>query len=114
MPVGALRALVLEANLAAHGVAATVTRPYPDDTPIQTRVIWVTEATEGGGGGRQGRRELRRVLVLSAADVPTVPKNTVIVASGPDGSAAQTWRVDAIERVGWDLIEAVVVAESEA
>lgn len=105
MGLEGLRELVLGTNLAVHGVTATVTRLPPDDTPIETSAIWVTEGldqpvTEGVPfESALQRREPQRVLVLSLADVPTVPRGTLIVAPLVPGGADLMWRVDGSQLV---------------
>lgn len=106
-------ALVLDANLAVYGVAATVTRPHPDDTPIVTTVIWDTAATDAIGTDLK-RRDVRPVLGLRRDEVPTVPRGTLIDAAPLRGGDVQTWRVEGTDRVTDGLLYVVVVAEPEA
>lgn len=113
MDFGPLRALVASLNFRAHGVAATVTRPFPDDTPITTRVIWVTPITEDRldiGGGLQHRAPIRVAAVLKA-DVPTVPRGTVILAPPKAGDDEVRWQVDGIDRVEADHVRVIVVPD---
>lgn len=99
MDLGPLRALALELNFTAHGVAATVTRPAPDNAPIATRGIWVTSPLEEprAFGTDYARREPRRVFALAKSAVPTLPRGTVIVAAETLGGATKTWRVDGFD-----------------
>lgn len=94
----------------AFGVPATVTRPVPDDIPIQTTAIWDTGATDTIGVDLK-RRESRLVMGLRRDQVPTVPKGTLIEAPPMGGGAVQTWRVDGTDRVMDDLTHVLVVAE---
>lgn len=94
----------------AFGVAATVTRPFPDDTPIVTTGVWDTGVTDTIGVDLK-RRESRLVFGLRRDEVPTVPRGTLIEAPPMRGGAVQTWRVDATDRVMTDLTHVVVVAE---
>lgn len=110
MDLGPLRTLALDIQFSTHGVAATVTRPAPDDTPIATTVIWLTPATDDGGQDLS-RREPRRILALKRADVPTVPRKTLITAPAKAGEADTTWRVDQIELVEVDQVRVVVIEE---
>lgn len=110
MPFGATRALVLETNLAVHGVDVVVTRPAPEDTPIATRGIWLTPVTEGVPiGGESARREPKRVLALSRAVVPTVPRGTLVQAPPKAGDADVMWRVDGLETLEPDHTRCWVV-----
>lgn len=110
MAIADVLALVTDANLAVYGVAATVTRPYPDDTPVVTTAIWETAATETTGADLR-RREVRPVLGLRRDEVPTVPRGTLIEAAPLRGGAVQTWRVEGTARVTDAFTYAVVVAE---
>lgn len=111
MDNGPLRALVLDINLTTHGVPATVTRPFPDDTPIVTRGIWLTWDTDAPPTGTEfQRREPRKVLALRRLDVPTVPRGTVILAPQKGGDTVQAWRVDGTETVFADHVRVIVVA----
>lgn len=115
MDLGALRALVLDLNLSAHGVDVTVVRPGPEDEPIDTRGIWVTPITETVPSAFEfQRQEPRRVMALSRALVPTVPSKTYIWAPEKSGDAVQRWRVDGIDRQEADHVRVIVVADPEA
>lgn len=111
MDLGSLRALALDLNLSAHGVDVTVTRPVPDDEPIEARGIWLTPTTEGLPiGSELTRREPRRVLALRRADVPTVPRGTLIVAPEKAGDEdTLEWRVDGFEHYEADHVRVIVV-----
>ena len=112
MDLGALRGRVLAANLAAHGVPATITRPAPDHAPIVTRVIWLTPLhDESMPVGRDyARRDARRVLAVPRAGCPTLPRNTYIdAAEAPNGAQATRWQVDSIEKASADHYQAAVV-----
>lgn len=115
MDFGGLRALVLDLNFTTHGVPATVTRPFPDETPIVTRGIWLTPITENAPGGTDfQRREPYRVMALSRAEIPTIPRGSLIDAPEKSGDATQTWRVDGYERQEADQHRVVVIQEPEA
>lgn len=85
---------------AVLGVAAAVTRPGLDFTPITTTVIWGIEPVGDGQpyGTDFHRGEPRRTLTIAKADVPTMPRGTVIIAPEVEGESAKTWVVDGIER----------------
>lgn len=113
MDLAALRGRVLTANLAAHGVAATVTRPAPDNTPALVTGIWLEPLTqeEVPHGREFPRREPRRIFAIPKSALAAVPRNTLIVATEPrSGAVAQTWRVDGVERADTDHWRLVVVA----
>jgi hypothetical protein len=99
--------------LAVFGLPATVTRPAPDDTPIATTAIWVTEAMEESRpfGTDFQRREPRRLLALPRADLATLPRGTVIAVPEMSGAASKAWRVDGLDQVDpqfWRVIVTVV------
>lgn len=109
MDLGPLRALVLSINLEAHGVPVTVTRPAPDDEPIETRGIWLTPDTnEFPIGSDFSRREPIRILALSRLVVPTVPKGTVIDAPEKAGDTMRRWLVDGLDRREADHTRVIV------
>jgi hypothetical protein len=99
MDLGGLRALALDLNVSAHGVDATVTRPAPDNAPIQTRGIWVTTPLEEprAYGTDFQRREPRRVLALARSAVPTLPRGTTVVAAETIDGTVKTFRVDGLD-----------------
>jgi hypothetical protein len=115
----ALRSVVRDANFAAHGVAATVTRPWPDDTPITTTGIWCTpglsrpfiEAVPGDFDLQ--RRDRHRVMALMVKDVATLPKRTRIDAPEVDGGPVLAWRVDSTEYADALHRRVIVVPETE-
>lgn len=112
MDLGPFRALVVDLNFDAHGVPATVTRPAPNDTPITTRVLWVTADTElVPSGGEFQRRDPIRVAALRRDQVPTVPEGTEIVAPEQSGGPDVTWRVEATLRVEAGLTRVIVIEE---
>lgn len=113
MDLGPLRTLALNLQLSAHGVAATVTRPTPDDTPISTRGIWLRPADDPQPYGTDlRRRDPRRVIALPRADVPTLPRGTLVEAAEITGGAALTWRVDGFDQVAEvDHWRAIVVRD---
>ena len=96
--------------LDAFGVAATVTRPYPDDTPIETTVAWVGPGPrQVPAGAEWSREEMLKVLGLSRLEVPTVPNGTRIVAAERLGEAAKTWQVDGLVSLDPDETRVSVV-----
>ena len=112
----------IAAALTAFGVAATVTRPAPDDTPIVTTAIWVPPDRRSRSDevyeyrNELARRQAERlVLGLPRSAVPTLPIGTVIAAPLVSGATSQTWRVEEHERDEPDEWRVVVVpGESES
>ncbi len=112
MDLGALRSLVRDINFGVHGMPATVTRPFPDDTPIVTRVVWVLPSTDAVPLGADfQRQDVRRVVALRRDEVPTVPTRTIVVAPETAGGADQRWRVEGPERMEADHGRYVVVLD---
>lgn len=101
-----MRALAHEAAFGVMGVAATITRPEPDDTPIETTVIWLTSVTEDGlGGGLDLKRvEAKRAFAVLRSAVPSMPRGSRLVAPDLPGGTVRRWRVDGIERAEPDQV----------
>jgi hypothetical protein len=115
MGFGALRDLAVDLNFDfAHGVPVTVTRPAPDDDPIETHGIWIVPITESAPLGGFGRQEPRRILALRRDQVPTVPKGTVIVGPPKADADPVGWRVDGIDRIEADHVRVIVVEDPTA
>jgi hypothetical protein len=117
MDLGSLRALALNLNLEAHGVDITVT--LPGARAVEARGIWITTATDDvPSGGEFQRRVPARVIAISRAAVPSLPRGTVIVGPEKAGTdeVAKWWKVDGIDRVESDHTRVVVleIDESEA
>lgn len=89
----------LDPALDAFGLPAIVTRPAPDDIPIDTKGFWIQPLEEAQPYGTDfKRREPRRVFVLSRTALPTLERGTTIVAAEIAGGEAKTWRVDGFDR----------------
>ena len=102
----------IESALDAFGVDATVT--VPDGVPVATVVFWLPPVTVEVPAGEQFRRvEARRVIVVSKADVPQLPRGTVIVAPEVDGGDDRTWVIDEVQRVYEDHYRATVIESQE-
>ncbi len=114
MAANALRALVLETNISAFGVDAVVTRPYPDDDPISTQVIWVTPEMDAAPNGFEvNRNEPRKILAIPRADVPTLPRGSLISAPEHQDASPQRWRVDSFDREEPEHWRVVVVSDPD-
>lgn len=92
----------------AFGLDATVT--VPSGSPVETVVFWLPPVTEDyPADATQRRAEPRRRLVVSAEDVPQVPRGTVILVPEFEGESAATWTVDASDRLDFDHHRVVVL-----
>lgn len=99
MDVGALRELVRDINASAFGVSITVTRP--GEAAIATTGIWQISPLQEDQpyGADLAKREPRRVLAIARADVPTMPRGTVISAPELPSGLAKSWTVDGLDLV---------------
>jgi hypothetical protein len=99
-----------EPLLEAFGVPATVTRPAPDDDPIDTVGIWLLphNMDEPIASGFT-RREPIRVLAVCKDVVPTLPRGTRIEAPERAGGDVLRWVVDATDFDDADHTRALVV-----
>lgn len=98
-----------ESVLNAFSLDATV--QLPGGVPsVSTKAVWLPPATEEvpAGSGMQ-RAEPRNVLALPKADVPQVPRGTVVTVPPEEGGVAVAWEVDAMERDDFDHHRVVVV-----
>lgn len=102
MDLASLRALVVELNFDAHGRDAVITRPAPDETAIETRIVWMTAVQDLNPVGLDDqrfqpdfqRRDPIRILAIRRDHVPTVPRGTVIATTEWGSETETTWRVD--------------------
>lgn len=102
--------LALGAMFGAAAVDAVVTRPAPDDTPIQASVLWVTSTTDDAPNGVDfHRREPNEVAAIRKSEVPTMPRRTRIVAERTPGAGAQLWIVERVVVDEPDLWRVLVV-----
>jgi len=88
-----------------------VTVTIPGGEAVETDGIWLTPETEDLGDG--SRKEGQYVLVLRKADVPTVPRKTMVVGSPPNGDQTRRWMVSGTSRVETDRSYVVVVPAPE-
>lgn len=108
--------LVRDINFANQvlSVPVIVTRPSPDDEPIETRGIWLSVQThEEPDGAPFQRADPYRVLSLRTDEVPTVPTGTIVLAPPKDGDAVVAWRVDGTHSVETDHHRAIVLRAPE-
>jgi len=106
MSLAALRALVLEVNVAAHGMPVTVT--IPNGQPVATNGIWLTPETDG-----EGRKEGIHVLSIPKADVASVPRKSIVVGAPAGGDQTLRWMVDSTAKVETDRVYVVLVPAPE-
>lgn len=98
----------------AFGVPAVVTRPAPEDVPIDTSIVWVLPLTEDAPGGLElGRREWKRIAAVLRDEVPSVPLRTLIRAPEMLGGPVRRWRVDEVDRIEADHMRVLVVHDPE-
>lgn len=112
VPVADARVL-MDPILDAFGVPATVTRPAPDATPVQTTAIWLAPLLEEQlpAGSDLQRREPRRVLaVMRSATLQSLKRQSLIRAPEVQDGPALLWRVDAILHVEYDQWRVAIVA----
>ncbi|MGE3175917.1 MAG: hypothetical protein AB7O32_00490 [Vicinamibacterales bacterium] len=95
--------------LAAFGVPATVTRPAPDDAPLDATVVWLSPEAAGvpDGDPAFSRVDPKRFAAVSYAEVATIPRLTQVEAPETLDGPVLLWRVDGTVRVEPDF--AVVV-----
>ncbi len=112
MDLTALRALAQDVGFSTFGVPATVTRPAPDNAPVETTAVWLPDPldeTRPAGTDFQ-RREPRKVLALRRdAPLPTMPRGTIVAAPEISGGAVKNWRVDELDRTLSDEWRVIVV-----
>ena len=101
--------------LAAFGLAVTVTRPAPDNTPIATTGVWFNDAFEQEPrpyGTDFQRREPRRLMAIPRSAVATMPRGTTVAAPEIQGGTSKTWRVDGLDTVDADFWRVVLILVS--
>jgi hypothetical protein len=96
------------------GVPVTVTRPAPDDTPIETTGIFVEVAEMDVPSGLAfQRKEPQRLLALMRTEVPTVPRGTAVLAPELLGGEVLRWRIDGLERADADHHRVYLIPDPE-
>jgi hypothetical protein len=112
MGLDAAWAIGVTAQFALMGVPATVTRPAPNDTPIETTIIWVDPATiDDPTAARFPRRERVRIAAVRREAVSEAPKGTSIEAAETQGGTPKNWIVDGTERVDTDQLRVKVIEQ---
>ena len=93
MDIGSIREWVTETTFGAIGIPGTVT--LEGATPIDVTVLWLqTETSEAPMGADVPRRDLMRSLAIRRAEVPNVPRGTLITVAERAELAAREWKVD--------------------
>lgn len=107
--------LVRDINFASQilSVPIEVTRPSPDDEPIETRGIWLTLDTRDMPESAFPRREAFRVMSLRRDEVPTAPMGTVILAPETEDGAVLGWTVDGMHSIETDHHRVIVLRAPE-
>jgi hypothetical protein len=81
------------AVLDAFSQPATVTPP--GGPAVSTKAVWLpSKAVEVPSGVDIRHAESRRILALPKADVPQIPKGTIVHVAEADGQAAVNWMID--------------------
>jgi hypothetical protein len=98
-----LRTLASSISFDTHGVPAEI-------LTVSTRVVWLspTSAEVPAGAGFQ-RAELRRTMAVPLADVPALPRGTIVRAPESTGGTVKAWRVDSTDGVTATHTRVVVV-----
>jgi hypothetical protein len=92
----ALEAWALQVTFDVAGVPATVT--LSGGQPIVTAAIWLEPILiDAPISNDLQRRDVRRVVALRKADVPTAPRGTRIDGAERVGGPVLSWRVDESE-----------------
>lgn len=99
----ALREVARGVHFATLGVPAVV-------AGVETRIIWLTPATEGAPTGAEIQRaEARRVMAVRRDHVAVLARGAVISCTEPTQAQPITWRVDSVESVLPDHWRVMVV-----
>ena len=89
-----------------------MTRPAPDDTPIETTVIWVPPIPfDVPAGFDLQRQDPKLMLAIPSVDVPTVPRGTTVECPEVLGGEIKAWRVDGFDRYEFDAVRVFVVLD---
>src|SRR4051812_7503465 len=92
----------------AFGVAATVTRPAPNNSPIQTTVVWMGPSDMDSGDPSFERREQRRQLSILKPAVDAAPIGTLISAPEYEDGPVKAWRVASCLHARFDETRVIV------
>lgn len=98
--------------VAAFGVDITVTRPAPDNEPIETAGIWCSSLINDDAPSGFGlhRKEQTKILAIPIDDdLPTVPLNSIVDAPLRKGLTARRWRVDGFQTPEGDEVRVILV-----
>lgn len=114
MGFGALQDLALEIALDLAPLSVSVTTVTPPSGPAVSSIrgIWLDPETEPVPPGELSQTNPKRIIVLSLADVPSVPRGTTIVCPEKDGDADKTWRVEGIPTIKADHYRVSVVLDT--
>lgn len=111
MGLDAAWAIGVDVQFATMGVDAVVTRPEPNDTPIETKLIWVDRTTpDDPDKAQHSRRDPVRIAAFKKIEVSTLPRGTRVEAPELQGGTDRTWKVDATDRADADQLRVVLIA----
>jgi hypothetical protein len=100
----------MSAVLSAFGLEGTVTRPAPDDAPINATVVWLPVAMgDVPSGMTSSRREKVCMLSVSREEVPSLPRGSIVEAPEVRDGDVKTWKVDATDLSDAEHIRALVI-----
>ncbi len=97
--------------LAIFGLPASVTLPGED--PVATTAIWLPPVSVMTDGVIVQTDRPQPVLALPRADVPSVPRGTVIEVAETDGGDVLSWTVEAVVGELPDEIRVIVIPAEE-
>lgn len=106
--------MVTAMNFAVFGVPILVTRE--GEAGIETCGIWLTHETDDYPVNASfQRREAKRAMAVSLAEVESVPRGTAIEAPEYCGDdKRRRWKVDGIDRIEADHVRVVLVKSEDA
>lgn len=96
---------------ATFGIDAVVT--LPGEAPVDTSIIWLSPVAVETQGAFTRTNEPQRCLALQRADVPTVPRGTLIAAAEISGGTVSTWCVEAILGQTAEEVRVIVIPVEE-
>jgi hypothetical protein len=105
MDMTAVRALAQTAAMSVHGVDIAVTVPG-GLVAVNTRGLWYRSSDELMPVGRDfSKRDPRRPMAIPlSAELPDVPRGSIIVAAPPGSLISRTWRAETVEHADADEI----------
>jgi len=93
--------------LAVFGLPATVT--LPGEEPVVTVAIWLPPVSVLAEGVMIQTDRPQPVLALPRADVPSVPRGTLIEVAEVEGGEVKAWLVESVLGLQVDEIRVIVI-----